>query len=346
MSLFPETHDPTPDAGAPTLPRAGGSGTEAGTPAFLDVLLESTSRTFALTIPLLPEPTRCEVTVAYLLFRVADTLEDSTRWPPARRARELHALARLLRVPTPETAAVLASGWLADPPCDHAGYLDLLCELPGVLHVWQTLGREAREIVRAHTIRTVEGMAAFLSRDGERGVRPRDLAEVRRYCSAVAGIVGEMLTGLFLLGRRELEPIGPRLARDAAAFGEALQLVNILKDSAADLREGRRFLPERVDRAEVTSLARRDLKTAAGYFLALEGAGTARGLVAFTALPVLLAWSTLDRVERAGPGAKLARPEVAEIVAGLEQALREGSLARLWGRVTADPAAAARRTRP
>ena len=41
----------------------------------MDHLLQATSRTFALTIPLLHEPTRREVTVAYLLFRVADTLE-------------------------------------------------------------------------------------------------------------------------------------------------------------------------------------------------------------------------------------------------------------------------------
>ncbi len=42
--------------------------------ADLDTLLAETSRTFALAIPLLPEPTRHEVGVAYLLFRVADTL--------------------------------------------------------------------------------------------------------------------------------------------------------------------------------------------------------------------------------------------------------------------------------
>ncbi len=44
----------------------------------LEELLIKTSRTFALSIPLLPEPTRREVTVAYLLFRIADTLEDGS----------------------------------------------------------------------------------------------------------------------------------------------------------------------------------------------------------------------------------------------------------------------------
>ncbi|HZD06425.1 MAG TPA: squalene/phytoene synthase family protein, partial [Longimicrobiales bacterium] len=44
--------------------------------ADLGRLLDRTSRTFALNIPLLPQPTRREVTVAYLLFRIADTFED------------------------------------------------------------------------------------------------------------------------------------------------------------------------------------------------------------------------------------------------------------------------------
>jgi len=53
--------------------------------ANLDDLLEKTSRTFALSIPMLPEPTRRHVSIAYLLFRVADTFEDASLWPRARR---------------------------------------------------------------------------------------------------------------------------------------------------------------------------------------------------------------------------------------------------------------------
>ena len=57
--------------------------------ARLEELLVKTSRTFALSIPELPEPTRREVTVAYLLFRVADTLEDATRWEPVTQIDQL-----------------------------------------------------------------------------------------------------------------------------------------------------------------------------------------------------------------------------------------------------------------
>jgi farnesyl-diphosphate farnesyltransferase len=130
-----------------------------------------------------------------------------------------------------------------------------------------------------------------------------------------------MLTELFLLGRSSLAETGPFLRERSRAFGEGLQLVNILKDSATDIREGRAYIPAGVDRSEVFSVARRDLETASEYTLALQSAGVEEGLVAFNALPVRLAWATLDRVEREGPGAKISREEVWEIVTDLHQSL-------------------------
>jgi farnesyl-diphosphate farnesyltransferase len=162
-------------------------------------------------------------------------------------------------------------------------------------------------------------MAGFAGR--ERPLRLRDIRDLQDYCYAVAGIVGEMLTELFLLGRPGLEPIAPALRADAATFGEALQLVNILKDVATDAGEGRRYVPEGVGRKRVFALARNDLACAGGYVRRLQGADAPRGVVAFTALPVLLAWRTLDRVEERGPGAKLSRAEVADIAHSLEEAL-------------------------
>ena len=55
----------------------------------VETLLQKTSRTFALTIPHLPQPTRDEVAIAYLLFRLIDTFEDAVLWAPSRRMVEL-----------------------------------------------------------------------------------------------------------------------------------------------------------------------------------------------------------------------------------------------------------------
>jgi farnesyl-diphosphate farnesyltransferase len=97
--------------------------------------------------------------------------------------------------------------------------------------------------------------------------------------------------------------------------------VNILKDSASDATQGRLYLPDGVDRARILTLARADLAVAGAYARTLQGAGAARGIVAFNALPIHLALATLDRVETSGPGAKLSRPEVFSLVQRMHRAL-------------------------
>ncbi len=229
----------------------------------LEELLIKTSRTFALSIPLLPEPTRREVTVAYLLFRIADTLEDATSWEPAQQVEELNRLAALLTRPTPQGSRDLAQRWLEDPPLSNASYRELLAELVAVIDALQELSAESRELVRAQTLRTIGRMASFVQRTPDsRTLQLRSVSELQDYCYAVAGIVGEMLTELFLIGSARIESIAPALRAKAAKFGEALQLVNILKDSAADAGDGREYLPPGVALDTVFVLARSDLDTA------------------------------------------------------------------------------------
>ncbi len=304
--------------------------------ADLDLLLERTSRTFALSIPLLPEPTRREVTVAYLLFRIADTFEDSSSWPRERRIKALKRFCELVErfdgegVAGADGAGLaeadrLAGGWAAEMPLSHAGYRELMADAPFVLEQYAGLADEARKLVCRHTVRTAQGMAGFVAGTDDQGrLQLQTLGDLRDYCYVVAGIVGEMLTELFLLGRPALEAIAPYLRERSRWFGEGLQLVNILKDSAADVREGRAYIPAGVDRSEVFALARRDLEAASEYTVALQEAGAPAGLVAFNALPVRLALATLDRVEREGSGAKISRDEVWQIVASLERALDSG----------------------
>ncbi len=290
--------------------------------ADLEQLLIASSRTFALAIPLLPEPTRQEVTISYLLFRVADTFEDAASWPRALRIEALDHFGRLLQAPDRREIEEVSRRWAAEVPCEQPGYQDLLAELPYVLDSFFALSPQAVRLIRDHTLRTAEGMAGFVARTSDGGeLRLNDLADLQAYCYVVAGIVGELLTELFLLGRPQLEPVASGLRVRSRVFGEGLQLVNILKDAASDATEGRRYLPDGVDRAEVLALARRDLRAATDYVLTLQSAGAERGLVAFNALPVRLAHATLDRVEQAGPGSKLTRPEVYAIVQGMNRAL-------------------------
>ena len=291
---------------------ADGRGEDA---TVIEDLLVRTSRTFALAIPLLPEPTRHEVTLAYLLFRIADTFEDaSVHWERRSQKRALGEFCELLADPSEAKAESLVPGWLSPPPSDHEGYVDLVRETPRVMRSFLGLSEAARTVIAGHTVRTAELMASFVERaEGGGDLYLTSLQDLQDYCYAVAGIVGEMLSDLFILGSESLEPVRPYLSERAAAFGEGLQLVNILKDSASDASEGRFYLPEGVSRIEVLELARADLHRAAEYTLKIQQRGGPDGVVAFTALPVELARASLDRVEAEGAGAKLARPEVFEI---------------------------------
>jgi len=287
----------------------------------LEDLLEKTSRTFALSIPVLPEPTRRQVLIAYLLFRIADTFEDAAHWPAELRVEALAEFRGLLSHFSRAEAARLAAKWSAAGPSPHAGYRELITEVPFVLDAFQGLDPAAAPPVRAHVIRSAEGMAGFVSRAREGGLVLNGLKDLRGYCYVVAGIVGEMLTELFLLGRESLQGSAGLLRGRAAQFGEALQLVNILKDTAVDTAEGRSFIGPGLARSEVFALARRDLLTAGEYILALQRAGAPRGIVEFTALPAELAWATLERVEANGPGSKVSRLEVFAIRQRLGRAL-------------------------
>ena len=191
----------------------------------LDELLEASSRTFALTIPFLPEPERAQVTVAYLLFRIADTLEDAAEWSGERRAAGLRRFEALLRDSGAtagdalEGARCFAAQILLEPPTAHAGYLSLLRASPSVFAALSALPAAARAAIVAHTARTASGMADLCARLPEDGsLKLRSLAELRGYCYLVAGIVGELLTELFLLARPRLAGASAALRADALLY--------------------------------------------------------------------------------------------------------------------------------
>jgi len=273
----------------------------------LEEMLTGTSRTFAITIPYLPEPQRREITLGYLLLRIIDTLEDGVLWPVAARARALGEMIEFLADPSPTEAVSLAIRWCDPPPCTNAGYLELLGSFPEIVSEIVELEPESSAIICRHARRVAVGMAQSLNSP------THDLASLRQYCYFVAGIVGELLTDLFLLRLSPTVEQAARLGELAVCFGEGLQLVNILKDADADAQEGRHYIPAGVDKREVFALAGRDLEAAAEYTRLLQSVGAPTGIVLFTAIPTAFAQATLSRVEQLGPGAKLSRSEVMEI---------------------------------
>ncbi len=292
-----------------------GQGIDAAAPlsaSELSTLLERTSRTFALTIPLLDEPLATDVGLAYLLFRIADTLEDAPLWGRDVRMAALDSFGEWLVGEDAERS------WLttvaSSPPTADAGCLALLSRAEGVRMSVAQRGEELALSITMDVVRTSSKMAEFVARQTDQGgIVLTDLADLREYCYAVAGIVGELLTEMFLKRDPSLEPERDALMDLAPAFGEGLQLVNILKDADADRSEGRSYLPKGVDRAEVLALARTDLARANDYVNVLKLAGASAQVLAFCELPVRLADATLDRLEQGAQ--KLSREEVLKIFA-------------------------------
>jgi farnesyl-diphosphate farnesyltransferase len=285
-------------------------------PVSLDELLTKTSRTFALAIPLLPEPTRRSTCLAYLLFRIADTLEDAELWPRPARVAALDAYAALLAEPAEARSAEHARLWLRHPPTRNEACLELLSEMPAVVEQVRRLDPTMQAILFEHARRTAQGMRSTVSRmDETGGLRLGSIEELRAYCYVVAGIVGELLTAIFLHGAPGLESVRSTLIENQVAFGEGLQLVNILKDESADAAAGRVYLPPGGLRAEVLAIARADMAQARAYIAALERGGAPRGFVGFTTLSADLADATLDRVENDGSGVKVPRATVLQMLA-------------------------------
>jgi farnesyl-diphosphate farnesyltransferase len=277
-------------------------------------LLQRTSRTFGLAIPRLPEPTRADVAVAYLLFRVADTLEDAATWSSRIRRAALADMGEVLRHGDVRTATDLGRAWADGVPIAHEGYLELLREFGAVVDCWSRRPEPARALIQSHCLRTVAAMSRFVALEEERGdLVLRDLAELRHYCYGVAGIVGEMLTELFLSASPSLASVAPELRVRAAPFGEGLQLINILRDAATDSRERRFFLPGGVPHDSLWRLAASDLDQAVEYAEALQRGGADDGIVEFALLPIALAQATLTKLKTDGPGARITRAEVAHI---------------------------------
>ena len=285
-----------------------------GDQKLVESLLARNSRTFGLTIPLLPPNLRRQVGVAYLLFRIADTIEDGVRIDQLRKRRLFAALSDSLTVPTADGAAGFVELCRQHPPHTDDDCAELLESLPQVLNVVRQ-DSVPFGLICERVCESIEAMQRFTSAGGQMGnVRLKSLVELRRYCYSVAGIVGELLTQLFLVDNPGLRRIQDELFRLAPVFGEGLQLVNILKDSDDDMKEGRLFVPVGIPRQLLFDLAREDLATAAEYIRLLGRHGASPGVIRFNQLPVRLAEETLNCVESDGPGSKVPGGRVDEIV--------------------------------
>ena len=223
-------------------------------------LLKATSRSFYLTLRVLPAPVRRQIGLAYLLARTTDTIADTEIVPLAQR---LAALQKLRERILGQGNAPLHLGELAQfqgPAAERV----LLEKVEDSLALLGELAPEDLKLVREvlHTI--IGGQELDLLRFGSLGAaesRAMDqkiialetAVELDDYTYRVAGCVGEFWTKIC---RANLFPNArldeKQLIAEGIRFGKGLQLVNILADLSTDLKNGRCYLPtQRLDEAKL-----------------------------------------------------------------------------------------------
>jgi farnesyl-diphosphate farnesyltransferase len=222
-------------------------------PTALNDLLKATSRSFYLTLRVLPARVRPQIGLAYLLARTTDTIADTEILPVGER---LDALQKLRERILGQSSAPLNFGGLAQKQGSSAEKL-LLEKIEDSLSSLQIFSETDRKLIREVLSTITSGqemdLQRFANSSAEKIVALETAMELDDYTWRVAGCVGGFWTKIC---RAHLFPDvkldEQQFIADGIRFGKGLQLVNILRDLSADLKKGRCYLPtQRLDEAKL-----------------------------------------------------------------------------------------------
>ena len=199
-------------------------------------LLERVSRTFALSNRMLPRRFRTPMTVAYLLFRVSDYLEDNPILGRGEKARLLHCWEQVL---AGDLSSRHLEGALEPLPWSDSE-AEVAHRFDQILGKLNDLRPDVGDAIRHHARETTIGMELWQ----RKGPRVRTEAELDEYMHYVAGIVGLMITEVFSTISISVKARRRRLLPLAREYGLGLQTVNIIRGVRKDWERGWIFVPE------------------------------------------------------------------------------------------------------
>jgi farnesyl-diphosphate farnesyltransferase len=256
-------------------------------------ILESVSRTFALTIPLLPANLEKVVGNTYLLCRIVDTIEDAVCIDPKTK-QVLSTLFVKTVLDSSYSEEFVKESLIALLHHPNHDEKDLIKNIPRVLRVLQSCDEKQRHAVAQCVQIMSEGMSYFHVRQNQVGLE--DLKEFEKYCYVVAGVVGEMLTTVFALHSAAFAKAISGRESLAIAFGQALQMTNILKDSPEDRLRGVSWKPKGIDQTELLVIAHQKLEDSLRYIYCIPKSEP--GIRQFCFLAFGLAVLTLKQIAR------------------------------------------------
>ena len=201
-----------------------------------DIMVRQVSRTFALSIEQLPPLLRNAVSVAYLMFRIADGIEDHETMPPERKVALLAEWAAVLegRAPAEGLAHRVDDLDVTDPE------VEVIRETPQVLDWLRALPAPFQEPIVAHVHATTRGMARWQ----QHGPTVEDEAALDEYMHEVAGRAGYLVTDLFALYSPAIMARREALMPLSRECGLALQTVNVVRGIRKDYERGWVFVPQ------------------------------------------------------------------------------------------------------
>ncbi len=262
-------------------------------------LLRAVSRSFFLTIRLLPQPVREPIALGYLLARASDSIADTSEAETERRVESLQQLRQGDTFPHALRALIEKQ---KNP--DEA---ELLRRLPDLLDQLEASRSRARiEWVWDAILR---GQLFDLTRFVP-GAGPLGDEELDDYTFLVAGCVGEFWTRLCAetLPDFSSRPVG-ELVPLGVAYGKGLQLVNILRDRSGDAAIGRIYVPDGKF-AAARERARAGLQSGLEWVSAVDN-----GRVRFACVPpARIGLETLARVEVDSGPVKISRGAVRRVL--------------------------------
>ena len=261
--------------------------------AYQKAILGSVSRTFALTIPLLPPVIEKVVGNTYLLCRIVDTIEDAADLSPQTK-QELSALFLQAVLEKASVESFVSPCLEALKNYGNEDELDLIAHTPTVLRILHTCSSADQQAVSRCVSIMSEGMSHFHGKQTKEGLK--DLREFEEYCYVVAGVVGELLTTIFSNHSPVFAHQILNQQRLAIAFGQALQMTNILKDSPEDKARGVSWKPVDISQGQLLNIAYEKLQESLSYILLIPKKEL--GMRRFCFLAFGLAVMTLSKVAK------------------------------------------------
>jgi farnesyl-diphosphate farnesyltransferase len=201
----------------------------------LDAVVRDVSRTFALSIEVLPGQLRKAVGIAYLMFRVSDGIEDHESLSVERKISLLQQWDRVIRgiEPVSHLTAELSDLDPTDPEVNVVRNADQVLKWLG------ELPPEYQTPILDHVHQTTSGMARWQAH----GPWVADEAELDDYMHEVAGRVGYLVTDLFALHAPDIAEQKDHLMPLSRECGLALQTVNVIRGIHKDYARGWVFVP-------------------------------------------------------------------------------------------------------